>query len=39
VEQSQDVGSPELQANLETLIRAYDPCNTCATHMVSVRYT
>lgn len=27
-----------LQANLETLIRAYDPCNTCATHMVQIRY-
>lgn len=27
-----------LQAHLETLIRAYDPCNTCATHMVQVRY-
>ncbi len=27
-----------LQANLETLVRAYDPCNTCATHMVSVKY-
>jgi sulfhydrogenase subunit alpha len=26
-----------LQKNLETLVRAYDPCNTCATHMVSVR--
>ena len=29
--------SPEkLQSNLETLIRAYDPCNTCATHMVRI---
>ena len=27
-----------LQTNLETLVRAYDPCNTCATHMVSVRW-
>ncbi len=27
-----------LTRNLETLVRAYDPCNTCATHMVSVRY-
>jgi Coenzyme F420-reducing hydrogenase, alpha subunit len=26
-----------LQAALETLVRAFDPCNTCATHMVSVR--
>lgn len=27
-----------LQSNLETLVRAYDPCNTCATHMVEIRY-
>lgn len=27
-----------LNKNLETLVRAYDPCNTCATHMVEVRY-
>lgn len=27
-----------LKNNLETLVRAYDPCNTCATHMVEVRY-
>lgn len=27
-----------LTKNLETLVRAYDPCNTCATHMVSVNY-
>jgi sulfhydrogenase subunit alpha len=27
-----------LMPNLETLIRAYDPCNTCATHMVSVNW-
>lgn len=26
-----------LRTTLETLVRAYDPCNTCATHMVSVR--
>lgn len=26
-----------LRKNLETLVRAYDPCNTCATHMVSLR--
>lgn len=25
-----------LMPNLETLVRAYDPCNTCATHMVSI---
>lgn len=28
----------ELQGSLETLVRAYDPCNTCATHMVKVSY-
>lgn len=28
----------DLQSNLETLVRAYDPCNTCATHMVSIHY-
>lgn len=27
-----------LESHLETLIRAYDPCNTCATHMVQVKY-
>ncbi|HMP54177.1 MAG TPA: hypothetical protein PKD05_21715, partial [Candidatus Melainabacteria bacterium] len=27
-----------LHTDLETLVRAYDPCNTCATHTVSVRY-
>jgi len=27
-----------IQAKLETLVRAYDPCNTCATHMVQVNY-
>lgn len=27
-----------LKSNLETLVRAYDPCNTCATHMVAIRY-
>ncbi len=26
----------EVMPHLETLVRAYDPCNTCATHMVSV---
>lgn len=30
--------SETLMPNLETLIRAYDPCNTCATHMVSVNW-
>jgi Coenzyme F420-reducing hydrogenase, alpha subunit len=28
-----------LKNNLETLVRAYDPCNTCATHMVAVKYS
>ncbi len=36
--QTNELESPLLQANLETLIRAYDPCNTCATHMVKVSY-
>lgn len=27
-----------LHAGLETLVRAYDPCNTCATHMVRINY-
>ncbi len=27
-----------IQAKLETLVRAYDPCNTCATRMVQVIY-
>lgn len=27
----------QIKANLETLVRAYDPCNTCATHMVKLR--
>jgi sulfhydrogenase subunit alpha len=34
-----DPAAPDLEAQLETLVRAYDPCNTCATHMVSVSYT
>ena len=33
-----DSSSPQLQAGLETLVRAYDPCNTCATHMVRVNF-
>ncbi len=36
-----NIGQPEdavLQARLETLVRAYDPCNTCATHMVTVNH-
>ncbi len=39
VEQFADYESSDLQKSLETLVRAYDPCNTCATHMVSVSYT
>ncbi|MCC7528233.1 MAG: Ni/Fe hydrogenase subunit alpha [Candidatus Melainabacteria bacterium] len=31
-----NAGGDTLMPNLETLVRAYDPCNTCATHMVSV---
>lgn len=27
-----------LNSNLETLIRSYDPCNTCATHMLQIKY-
>ena len=27
-----------LECDLETLIRSYDPCNTCATHAVRLRY-
>lgn len=27
-----------LRTRLETLVRAYDPCNTCATHMVKIRH-
>lgn len=33
-----DVDSAAVQGQLETLVRAYDPCNTCATHMVSVKF-
>lgn len=28
----------EIKQQLETLVRAYDPCNTCATHMVRLKY-
>ncbi len=38
VEQCINLQSVDLQKSLETLVRAYDPCNTCATHMVSVSY-
>jgi sulfhydrogenase subunit alpha len=38
VDQTLGKTSDQLEGNLETLIRAYDPCNTCATHMVSVNY-
>lgn len=34
-----DESATNLRTNLETLVRAYDPCNTCATHMVSLRIT
>ncbi|HEY9732585.1 MAG TPA: Ni/Fe hydrogenase subunit alpha [Drouetiella sp.] len=27
----------QMRTTLETLVRAYDPCNTCATHMVKIR--
>lgn len=37
VEQQVENQPYTLQANLETLVRAYDPCNTCATHMVRIR--
>lgn len=30
--------SNSLQKQLETLVRAYDPCNTCATHMVQITH-
>lgn len=33
---SQNINDEDLMPNLETLVRAYDPCNTCATHMVSI---
>jgi sulfhydrogenase subunit alpha len=33
-----DPAEPKLQSGLETLVRAYDPCNTCATHMVRINY-
>jgi sulfhydrogenase subunit alpha len=26
----------QMRTTLETLVRAYDPCNTCATHMVKI---
>ncbi len=38
VDQYPDKESEILQSHLETLVRAYDPCNTCATHMVKVRH-
>lgn len=37
-EQMGKVSENELTSNLETLVRAYDPCNTCATHMVQVKF-
>lgn len=38
VNSSMAANDMNLQANLETLVRAYDPCNTCATHMVSLHF-
>jgi sulfhydrogenase subunit alpha len=39
VAESEMKSSPErLRTRLETLVRAYDPCNTCATHMVAIRH-
>lgn len=38
VQQQMAQDADRLQAQLETLIRAYDPCNTCATHMVQLKY-
>jgi len=35
--EKEEMADEELSRNLETLVRAYDPCNTCATHMVKVR--
>ncbi len=32
------VSQKDIEAKLETIVRAYDPCNTCATHMVSVKW-
>lgn len=37
VEQQMALDPALLQGSLETLVRAYDPCNTCATHMVQIR--
>ncbi len=38
VQQAKDPTAAEVRDHLETLLRAYDPCNTCATHMVSISY-
>lgn len=38
VQSMADPMEPRLQTELETLVRAYDPCNTCATHMVRINY-
>lgn len=38
VEHYPEKSGEQLQSHLETLVRAYDPCNTCATHMVELRY-
>ena len=33
-----DKTQPEIQLNLEMLARAYDPCISCATHMLDVKF-
>ena len=33
-----NLSKTQIVNNLETLVRAYDPCNTCATHMVQVNW-
>lgn len=35
---SQSKEKEMLGPHLETLVRAYDPCNTCATHMVAINW-
>lgn len=39
VEQKMDLAMEAMKARLEPVIRAYDPCNTCATHMVTIKRT
>jgi coenzyme F420-reducing hydrogenase alpha subunit len=38
VEELHPSKNSQVQQVLETLVRAYDPCNTCATHMVNVTW-